>query len=213
MDWAHSRNIGFSRLIALGSMSDVDFGDMLDELAEDDTTRAILLYIEAVKQPRKFLSAARAAARNKPVIVCKSGRHPAGARAAASHTGALVGADAVYDCAFRRAGMLRVRIMPAAEPGSSRLAIRPYPEELFRRLIDAAGTSLEVRPVRPDDTDRIRDFAACSGCYSRKPPRAASSGCTHRSMRTVNSLRSSALLDSTMRGCSCRSRSDFTPAL
>ncbi|MCC5873726.1 MAG: acetate--CoA ligase family protein [Gammaproteobacteria bacterium] len=128
MDWAHSRNIGFSRLIALGSMSDVDFGDMLDELAEDEATRAILLYIEAVKQPRKFLSAARAAARNKPVIVCKSGRHPAGARAVASHTGALAGADAVYDCAFRRAGMLRVRSLEELFNAVSTLALVNPPE-------------------------------------------------------------------------------------
>ncbi len=128
MDWAHSRNIGFSRLIALGSMSDVDFGDLLDELAEDEATRAILLYIEAVNQPRKFLSAARAAARNKPVIVCKSGRHPAGARAVASHTGALAGSDAVYDCAFRRAGMLRVRTLEELFNAVSTLSLVSPPE-------------------------------------------------------------------------------------
>jgi acetyltransferase len=89
-------------------MADVDFGDMLDYLANDDGTDAILLYIEAVTHARKFLSAARSAARAKPVIVVKAGRHEAGARAAASHTGALAGMDAVYDAAFRRAGMLRV---------------------------------------------------------------------------------------------------------
>jgi acetyltransferase len=108
LDWADSRGIGFSHLVSLGSMADVDFGDMLDYLANDDATHAILLYIEAITHARKFMSAARAAARSKPVIVCKAGRHADGARAARSHSGALAGSDAVYDAAFRRAGMLRV---------------------------------------------------------------------------------------------------------
>ncbi len=108
LDWAASRNIGFSHLVSLGDMADVDFGDMLDYLANDPETRAILLYVEAITDARKFMSAARAAARMKPVLVVKAGRHAAGAAAAASHTGALAGADAVYDAAFRRAGMLRV---------------------------------------------------------------------------------------------------------
>jgi acetyltransferase len=108
LDWANPRNIGFSHMVSLGSMADVDFGDMLDWLALDGRTRAILLYVEAITHARKFMSAARAAARLKPVIVIKAGRHVEAAKAAASHTGALAGADAVYDAAFRRAGMLRV---------------------------------------------------------------------------------------------------------
>ncbi len=88
LDWASGRGIGFSHLVSLGDMSDVDFGDMLDYLATDDSTTAILLYIEAVTQARKFLSAARAAARLKPVIAIKAGRAPAAAKAASSHTGA-----------------------------------------------------------------------------------------------------------------------------
>jgi acetyltransferase len=108
LDWATARGIGFSHLVALGDMVDVDFGDMLDYLANDAATRAILLYMEAVTQPRKFMSAARAAARTKPVIVVKGGRHAASAAAAASHTGRLAGSDAEYAAAFRRAGMLRV---------------------------------------------------------------------------------------------------------
>ena len=109
LDWAQPRKIGFSQLVSLGDMSDVDFGDMLDWLANDGRTRAILLYIEAVTHARKFMSAARAAARLKPVVVIKAGRHAEAAKAAAPHTGALAGSDAVYDAAFRRAGMLRVR--------------------------------------------------------------------------------------------------------
>jgi acetyltransferase len=108
LDWASARGIGFSHIVSLGDMSDVDFGDMLDYLAGEPEVRAVLLYIEAVTQARKFMSAARAASRLKPVIVIKAGRFPATAGAVASHTGAMAGADAVYDAAFRRAGMLRV---------------------------------------------------------------------------------------------------------
>jgi acetyltransferase len=108
LDWAKPQGIGFSHVVSLGDMADVDFGDMLDYLAADPGTESILLYIEAVTHARKFMSAARAAARSKPVVVVKAGRHAAGARAAASHTGALAGMDEVYDAAFRRAGMLRV---------------------------------------------------------------------------------------------------------
>src|SRR5215469_14716276 len=108
LDWAVPRGIGFSHVVSLGDMADVDFGDMLDYLAVDQQTRAILLYVEGVTYGRKFMSAARAASRLKPVLVLKAGRSNAGARAAASHTGVLAGADAVFDAVFRRAGMLRV---------------------------------------------------------------------------------------------------------
>ncbi|MCY7372016.1 MAG: GNAT family N-acetyltransferase [Polaromonas sp.] len=108
LDWATSRRIGFSHMVSLGDSVDVDFGDLLDHLASDGRTRAILLYIESIKAPHKFMSAARAAARNKPVIVVKAGRAGKGMQAAASHTGALAGSDLVFDAAIRRAGMLRV---------------------------------------------------------------------------------------------------------
>ena len=108
LDWAEARDIGFSHFVSLGEHADVDFGDMLDYLANDPQTRAILLYIESIDDARKFMSAARAAARNKPVIAVKAGRSEQGSRAAASHTGALAGSDEVYDAAIARAGMLRV---------------------------------------------------------------------------------------------------------
>ncbi|MEQ9059077.1 MAG: bifunctional acetate--CoA ligase family protein/GNAT family N-acetyltransferase [Gammaproteobacteria bacterium] len=127
LDWAAPRGIGFSLLASLGDMADVDFGDMLDYLADDRDTRAILLYIEAVTDARKFMSAARAAARSKPVIVVKTGRHAAGARAAASHTGALAGSDAVYDAAFRRAGMLRVQTLEELFDAAETLALARRP--------------------------------------------------------------------------------------
>ncbi|MGB6394439.1 MAG: CoA-binding protein, partial [Bradyrhizobium sp.] len=108
VDWAAQRGVGFSGIVSIGDQLDVDIADLLDYFALDDKTRAILLYVEAIKDARKFMSAARAAARVKPVIVVKSGRMAQGARAAATHTGALAGSDAVYDAAFRRAGILRV---------------------------------------------------------------------------------------------------------
>ena len=108
LDWAHGRHVGFSHFISLGNAADVDFGDLLDYLGRDTGTRAILLYAESISSARKFMSAARATARVKPVIVVKSGRSAASARAAQSHSGALAGSDAVYDAAFRRAGILRV---------------------------------------------------------------------------------------------------------
>ena len=109
LDWAQSSGVGFSHCISLGNAADVDFGDLLDYLGKDRSTRAILLYVESIVGARKFMSAARAAARSKPVIAVKSGRTSEAARAATSHSGALAGADAVYEAALRRAGVLRVR--------------------------------------------------------------------------------------------------------
>jgi len=109
LDWAQGSGVGFSHCISLGNAADVDFGDLLDYLGKDTATRAILLYIESITGARKFMSAARAAARNKPVIAVKAGRTGEAARAATSHSGALAGADAVYEAALRRAGLLRVR--------------------------------------------------------------------------------------------------------
>jgi acetyltransferase len=108
VEWAANRNIGFSAIVSMSENLDVDFSDLLDYFALDQDTRAILLYVESITDARKFMSAARAAARVKPVVVIKSGRHTQGARAVATHTGALAGSDAVYDAAFRRAGLLRV---------------------------------------------------------------------------------------------------------
>lgn len=128
LDWALPRGIGFSAIVSMGDMSDVDFGDLLDYFALDEATHAILIYAEGITQARKFMSAARRTARIKPIIVVKSGRAEEGARAASSHTGALAGADVVYDAAFRRAGMLRVNEV----------------EELF----DAAATLARMSPQR-----------------------------------------------------------------
>jgi len=108
LDWAAARGIGFSYVVSMGDMADVDVGDLLDFLAADVSTSSILLYLETIPAARKFMSAARSAARAKPVIVIKSGRYKESARAAATHTGALAGSDAAVGAAFRRAGLLRV---------------------------------------------------------------------------------------------------------
>jgi len=108
LDWAAVEGVGFSHVVSIGDAADVDLGDMLDYLAGEVTSRAVFLYIESVRDARKFMSAARRCARVKPVIAIKAGRHPEGAKAAASHTGALAGSDSVYGAALRRAGVLRV---------------------------------------------------------------------------------------------------------
>ena len=108
LDWALPNNVGFSNVVSLGSESDIDFGEVLDYMVSDPRTEAIFLYIEGIRNARRFLSALRAAARCKPVLLIKVGRHPAGKQAAKSHTGALVGADDVFNAALRRAGVVRL---------------------------------------------------------------------------------------------------------
>lgn len=108
LDWAINKKIGFSSLISLGNGTDVDFGNVLDYLATDTETKSILLYIEGVKNARRFMSGLRAAARTKPVIAIKGGVNQQGSRAALSHTGAIIGNDDVFDAALKRAGVVRV---------------------------------------------------------------------------------------------------------
>ena len=108
LDWAATTEIGFSSVISLGGALDVDFGEVLDFLVHDQETKSILLYIEGIRDARGFLSALRAAARVKPVVVLKAGRHAVSSKAASSHTGALTGNDAVFDTALARSGALRV---------------------------------------------------------------------------------------------------------
>ncbi|MBD8064423.1 bifunctional acetate--CoA ligase family protein/GNAT family N-acetyltransferase [Devosia sp. PTR5] len=108
IDWAEAEGIGFSQIVSVGDMLDVDIGDCLNMLAQDSATSAILLYVESISQARKFMSAARAASRIKPVIAVKPGRHAEAAQAAQTHTGALAGADGVVEAALQRAGVIRV---------------------------------------------------------------------------------------------------------
>jgi acetyltransferase len=139
LDWATQRGLGFSSFVSVGAMLDVDFADLIDYFADDPKTRSIILYMESIGDVRKFLSAARSAARAKQVIVVKSGRHEAGARAAASHTGALAGSDAVFDAAFRRAGVLRVDTILDLFDMSEILATQPQPRGPALAIITNAG--------------------------------------------------------------------------
>jgi len=108
LDWALQENIGFSHFVSVGNMMDVAFADLIDYFGEDPNTRSIILYVESLQKARQFMSAARGFARKKPIVAYKSGRFAESARAAASHTGALAGEDAVFDAAFQRAGIVRV---------------------------------------------------------------------------------------------------------
>jgi acetyltransferase len=142
IEWAVQRAIGFSAVVSVGDQVDVDFGDLLDYFALARDTRATL-YIESVKDARKFMSAARAAARAKPVIVIKAGRHAQGAKAAATHTGALAGSDAVYGAAFRRAGLLRVFDLEELFDATETLGrLKPFPGQRLAVLTNGGGVGV-----------------------------------------------------------------------
>ncbi|HQP10312.1 MAG TPA: bifunctional acetate--CoA ligase family protein/GNAT family N-acetyltransferase [Candidatus Omnitrophota bacterium] len=108
IDWARKQHVGFSYFVSVGSMIDVDYADLIDYFGQDPYTSSILIYMESIASARRFLSAARAFARTKPIIVLKAGRSSEGSKAALSHTGSLTGDDAVFDAAFKRAGVVRV---------------------------------------------------------------------------------------------------------
>ena len=132
LDWAIPNDVGFSSIVSLGASADVDFGELIDYLVNDPATAHILLYIEGVRDARRFVSALRAAARIKPVILMKVGRYAAGSRAIQSHTGAMVGGDDVFEAVVRRTGVVRVKtvgqLVAAAQALSSR--IRPQGNRL-----------------------------------------------------------------------------------
>ena len=127
LDRAARDRIGFRHFVSIGSMLDVDFGDMLNHCGGDSDVRAIVLYVENITNARKFMSAARAVSRVKPVIVLKAGRSQAGAAAAYSHTGALAGADDIYRAAFARAGITQVETTEELFDCTELLAKQPLP--------------------------------------------------------------------------------------
>ncbi|PST27359.1 GNAT family N-acetyltransferase [Mesorhizobium plurifarium] len=153
IDWAADNNVGFSKIVSLGDMADADAGDFLDLFAGDPETHAIVMYLETISNPRKFLSAARAAARVKPVVAIKAGRHAEAAKAAATHTGALSGADRVVDAALRRAGILRIEGLGELFDATETVARFP-PLERGRVAIVTNGGGAGVLVV-----DRLVDFA------------------------------------------------------
>jgi len=139
LDWAVSAGIGFSMFASLGSMIDIDFGEMIDFLGDDPATRSILVYMESVGNARKFMSAARAFARRKPIIILKPGRFAESARAAHSHTGAMAGDDAIYEAAFRRAGVVRVREIEELFDAAKVLDSKKLPAGPQLAIITSAG--------------------------------------------------------------------------
>ncbi len=180
LDLAFKEQIGFSHFVSIGSMIDVDFGDMIDYLGNDPQAKSILLYIESLTNFRKFMSAARAVSRVKPIVVLKSGRSEAGAKAAASHTGAMAGEDAVYDAAFKRTGVVRVDtiqdLFDCAElmskqprPTGSRLAIITNGGGPGVMATDAMGKyGLEPEPL---DDDILNEFSeVLPAFWSRSNP-------------------------------------------
>jgi acetyltransferase len=139
LDLSMQEGFGFSHFVSIGSMVDVDFGDLIDFLGADPQVSSILLYIESLTHVRKFMSAARAVSRSKPIIVLKSGRSPAGTRAAASHTGAMAGEDNVYDAAFMRAGIVRVDTIGELFDCAELMARQPRPTGARLAVITNAG--------------------------------------------------------------------------
>ena len=160
LDWARARGIGFSHFISMGDALDTDFGDVLDYLGSDPGTRAILLYVESIQERRAFMSAGRAASRNKPVLVIKAGRSDAGARAAQSHTGALAGSDAVYDAAFRRAGMLRVDTIEEIFAAVETLARAPkFPGDRLAIVTNGGGIGVMAVDRLAQTGGRLAEFS------------------------------------------------------
>ncbi|MBW3568239.1 MAG: acetate--CoA ligase family protein, partial [Proteobacteria bacterium] len=161
LDWADTRGVGFSSLLSVGNMADVDLGDLLDYFAIDRDTSAVLLYAEGLTEARKFMSAARGCARAKPVIIVKSGRHSAGAQAASSHTAALAGADGVYDAAFRRAGMLRVTTLEALFDAAEVLATtRPPAGRRVAVISNGGGVGVMAIDALLDEGAKIAELSA-----------------------------------------------------
>ena len=139
LDWAIHENIGFSNFVSIGSMIDVDFGDLIDYFGTDPKTRSILMYIEGLTDARKFMSAARHFARTKPIIVVKTGKYTESAKAAASHTGSLTGEDIIYDAAFKRAGIVRVDEIEDLFNCAEVLGTQPLPKGPNLAIITNAG--------------------------------------------------------------------------
>src|SRR5690606_24268694 len=152
LEWARPRDIGFSAVVSVGDALDVDFADLLDYFAVDRRTRAILLYIERVRDARKFLSAARAAARGKPVVVVRPGRHERTAGDARTHIARLATPDAAYDAAFRRAGLLRVHALDELFAAAETLShLGSVPGKRLAVLTNGAGTGMLA-------LDRLQDL-------------------------------------------------------
>lgn len=139
LDWSFRENIGFSSFVSIGSMADVNWGDLIDYLGDDPKTDSILIYMETIGDSRAFLTAAREIALEKPIIVIKPGRSQAAAKAAASHTGSLAGSDEVFDASLERVGVLRVDTIGDLFGMASVLAWQPRPKGPNLTIVTNAG--------------------------------------------------------------------------
>jgi len=139
LDWSVKQNIGFSYFVSIGSMADIGFNDLIDYFGTDPDTNSILIYMESMDNAKRFISAARAFARNKPIVVLKVGRSAEGSRAAMSHTGSLTGNDAVFDAAFKRAGVLRVNTIGELFDAAKTLSAQERPTGKRLAIITNAG--------------------------------------------------------------------------
>jgi len=139
LDWSRATQVGFSAVVSTGSMIDVNTGDLIDYLASDSQTKSIMLYVESIKNPRKFMSAARNCARDKPIVLVKAGRFKESSEATVCHSGSLAGDDAVYDAAFKRAGIVRVETIGQLFDCAEALAMQPRPTFPNLTIITNAG--------------------------------------------------------------------------
>jgi len=137
--WASEDGVGVSKLVALGNKCDVDETELLAYLADDLETRVIALYIEGVRDGRKFVEVARDAVRKKPVVVLKGGRTPKGAEAVLSHTRSLAGEDAIFDAAFKQAGIIRVSGVEELYDACKGLALLPLPKGENVAIVTSSG--------------------------------------------------------------------------
>lgn len=163
LDWAKSQDIGFSTVVSMGAAADVDFGEVLDYLAMDAKTTGILMYVEGIRDARRFLSGLKAAARLKPVILIKSGRHEAGSKAAMSHTGALVGGDNVFDAAIERAGVVRAysiaELFSAARVLANNYVVR---QDRLAIITNAGGPGVMSTDRAEDDGIKMAELSPAS---------------------------------------------------
>lgn len=139
LDWAAEKNVGFSHFVSVGNMADISFHHLIDYFGSDSKTACILIYMESLANARKFMSAARAFARSKPIVILKAGRSKEGARATFSHTGSMAGNDAVYDAAFRRAGVIRAATVQQLFDCAQALAMQPLPQGNRLAIVTNAG--------------------------------------------------------------------------
>ena len=212
LDWARERAIGFSQLLSLGQHADVDSGDLLDLLASDSRTRSILLYLDTVESPRKFMSAARAAARNKPVIVVRAGR---------AAPGQAADTDRVYDAAFARAGMLRVCTLQQMFLAAETLArFRTNRSEQLAVLSNGSGAAALAADAAARDGVRLcalqprRRCKACSRCWPRRraPRRRCSCPATRHPRPTCRRCNAGPATRPRQRCCWCMRPARWCPS-